>query len=58
LYPVENKQYFITIAYMNNDEIGRIFNFLAKEENDKIVLSNPIKYNTKHWKTTKKCTGC
>ncbi|MDR0507426.1 MAG: hypothetical protein LBH32_11540 [Dysgonamonadaceae bacterium] len=52
LYPVENKQYSITVAYMNNNEIGRIFNFLAKEENDKIVLSSPIKYNTKHWKTT------
>jgi hypothetical protein len=52
LYPVENKQYSITIAYVNNNEIGRIFTFIVKENNGKFVFANPIKYNTKHWKTT------
>ncbi|MDR0547512.1 MAG: hypothetical protein LBG77_08040, partial [Dysgonamonadaceae bacterium] len=53
LYPVENKQYLLTISYTKDNEIGRIFTFLAKEQNEKIVFASPIKYNTKHWKTAK-----
>jgi hypothetical protein len=52
LYPVENEQYSITIAYINNNEIGRIFTFIVKGNNGKFVFANPIKYNTKYWKTT------
>jgi hypothetical protein len=52
LYPVENKHYMLTLSYMKNDEIGRIFTFLAKVDNGRILFSNPLKYNTKHWKQT------
>ena len=53
LYPVENKQYLLTLAYTKGSEIGRIFTFLAKENDKKIVFANPLQYNTKYWKTTK-----
>jgi hypothetical protein len=52
LYPIENNQYLLTIIYSNNDEIGRIFTFLAKNQNEKITFSCPLKYNTKFWKST------
>jgi hypothetical protein len=52
LYPVGSKQYMLTISYTNNDEIGRIHNFLAKENNGHIIFANPLRYNTRHWKTT------
>jgi hypothetical protein len=52
LYPLENKQYSVTVAYTKGAEIGRIFNLLAKDENGKIVLSSPLMYNTRHWKST------
>lgn len=51
LYPVGNKQYMLTVSYTNNDEIGRIHNFLAKENNGHIIFSNPLRYNTRYWKT-------
>jgi hypothetical protein len=51
LYPVGNKQYMLTVSYTNNDEIGRIHNFLAKENNGHIIFANPLRYNTRHWKT-------
>lgn len=51
LYPVENDQYMLTISYSKNDEIGRILNFLVKDNNGNIVFASPIKYNTRHWKT-------
>lgn len=52
LYPVEDNQYMLTLAYLNNEELGRILTFLAKYNNDgSIVYCNPLKYNTKHWKT-------
>lgn len=52
LYPVGGKQYMLTVSYTKNDEIGRIHNFLAKESNEHIVFANPLRYNTRHWKTT------
>ena len=52
LYPIENNQYMFTIIYQKNDEIGRIFSFLAKNRNGKVTFANPLKYNTKFWKTT------
>jgi hypothetical protein len=51
LYPIENKCYSITIAYVCNGDIGRIFTFIVKKSNGKFVFASPIKYNTKHWKT-------
>lgn len=51
LYPVENKHHLLTLAYTKGSEIGRIYTFLAKEDNEKIVFANPLKYNTKYWKT-------
>jgi hypothetical protein len=51
LYPVENEQYLLTLAYTKGNEIGRIFTFLAKETAGKIVFASPIQYNTKYWKT-------
>lgn len=51
LYPVGNKQYMLTVSYTNNGEIGRIHNFLAKENNGHIIFANPLRYNTRHWKT-------
>ena len=53
LYPIENNQYMLTIVYHKDDEIGRIFTFLAKNQNGKITFANPLKYNTKFWKTTR-----
>ena len=52
LYPIENNQYMFTIIYQKNDEIGRVFSFLAKNRNGKVTFANPLKYNTKFWKTT------
>ena len=51
LYPIENSQYLITVSYTQNEEIGRIFTFLAKENNRNIVFASPLQYNTKYWKT-------
>ena len=51
LYPVENNQYLLTISYTKNDEIGRILTFIAKNNDGKIVFANPLRYNTKFWKT-------
>lgn len=51
LYPIENNQYIVTLAYLKNNEIGRILTFIAKENNGNIVFANPLKYNTKFWKT-------
>jgi hypothetical protein len=51
LYPIENKQYLLTLAYTKGNEIGRILTFLAKEDNGKFVFASPIQYNTKYWKT-------
>jgi len=51
LYPVGNRQYMLTVSYTKNDEIGRIHTFLAKDNNGHIVFSNPLRYNTRHWKT-------
>jgi len=53
LYPVENKQFLLTLAYTKGSEIGRIFTFLAKDNNGTIVFASPVQYNTKYWKTTK-----
>lgn len=53
LYPVGNKQYMLTVSYTKNEEIGRIHSFLAKENNGQIVFANPLRYNTRHWKTAK-----
>lgn len=52
LYPVGNRQYMFTISYTKNDEIGRIHTFLAKESDGQVVFSNPLRYNTRQWKTT------
>jgi hypothetical protein len=52
LYPIENKQFLLTLAYTKDDEIGRIFTFLSKENDGKIVFACPVQYNTKYWKTT------
>jgi hypothetical protein len=51
LYPVGNHQYMFTISYTKNDEIGRIHSFLAKENGGRVVFANPLRYNTRHWKT-------
>lgn len=53
LYPVGGSRYMLTLSYTNNDEIGRILNILAKEDNGNIVFANPVKYNARHWKTAK-----
>ena len=53
LYPIENKQYLLTLTYTKENEIGRILTFLAKENNGKIVFASPIQYNTKYWKSAK-----
>jgi len=52
LYPIENNQCLLTVSYTQSDEIGRIFTFLAKENNRNIVFASPLHYNTKYWKTT------
>jgi hypothetical protein len=52
MYPVLPSQYLITIAYVHNNETGRIFTIIAKENDENIVFASPIKYNTRHWKTT------
>jgi hypothetical protein len=52
LYPIEENQYLLTISYQKEEEIGRIFTFLAKNRGGKIVFANPLEYNTKFWKTT------
>lgn len=51
LYPIENNQFMLTIAYVRNDEIGRILTFHVKDNNGNIVFANPLKYNTKYWKS-------
>jgi hypothetical protein len=51
LYLVEPMQYSLTLIYANGNETGRIFTFMAKEHDGKIVFESPVKYNTKHWKT-------
>jgi len=53
LYPIENKQYLLTLAYTKGNEIGRILTFLAKGNNGKIAFASPIQYNTKYWKSAK-----
>ena len=52
LYPVEDNQYLLTISYQKEEEIGRIFTFLANNREGNITFANPLKYNTKFWKTT------
>ncbi|MDR0606458.1 MAG: hypothetical protein LBG80_19455 [Bacteroidales bacterium] len=52
LYSIAPSQYLLTLIYSNKDEIGRIFSFMAKDDKGKIVFACPLKYNTKHWKTT------
>jgi len=52
LYPVEDNQYLFTISYQKEDEIGWIFTFLANNREGNITFANPLKYNTKFWKTT------
>ncbi|MDR2120229.1 MAG: hypothetical protein LBP64_05060 [Tannerella sp.] len=52
LYPIAPAQYSLTLLYANNGEIGRIYTFIAKDDNGKFVFSSPVKYNTQHWKTT------
>jgi hypothetical protein len=51
LYPITPSSYSITIAYVHNNEIGRIFTFIANNNDGNVVFANPIKYNTRHWKT-------
>jgi len=51
LYPVAPSSFMATIACIGNNEIGKIFTILAKQENDGIIFTGPIKYNTKYWKT-------
>ena len=53
LYPIENKQYLLTLAYTKENEIGWILSFIAKENNGEICFTNPIQYNTKYWKSAK-----
>ncbi|MDR1330551.1 MAG: hypothetical protein LBK07_00415, partial [Tannerella sp.] len=51
LYPVAPSQYALMLAWLNDNELGRIFTFIAGEDDGKIVFASPIKYNTKAWKT-------
>jgi len=51
LYPVEDNQYLLTISYQREDEIGQIYTFLANNREGNITFANPLKYNTKFWKT-------
>ncbi|MDR1259712.1 MAG: hypothetical protein LBK65_10645 [Tannerellaceae bacterium] len=51
LYPVAPSQYALMIAWLNGNEPGGIFTFIAGEYDGKIVFASPIKYNTKAWKT-------
>jgi hypothetical protein len=51
LYPIARSQYALMLAWLNGNELGRIFTLLAGEDDGKIVFANPIKYNTKAWKT-------
>ncbi|WP_294083858.1 hypothetical protein [Proteiniphilum sp. UBA5384] len=52
LYPVEDNQYLLTMSYQKEEEIGRIFTFLVNNQKTNITFANPLKYNTKFWKTT------
>jgi metallo-beta-lactamase class B len=51
-YPIARSQYALTLAFLHDEEIGKIFTFLAREDAGKIVFANPIKYNTRGWKTS------
>jgi hypothetical protein len=54
-YPVSASEYLLSIAYAGSQEqepvIGSIYNIIARNDNNKIIFSNPIKYLTKTWKT-------
>jgi len=52
LYAVASDRYLLTLACVRDDEIGRILTFLARNDGHSIVFSCPLKYNTRHWKTT------
>jgi hypothetical protein len=55
LYPVSASEYLLSIAFVGNQGqepvIGGIYNIIARNDNNKIFFSNPIKYLTKTWKT-------
>ena len=52
LYPAGDSQYLLTLAWLKNDEIGHIRTFLAQERGGRVTFANPLKYNTRFWKTT------
>jgi len=51
LYPVEDNQYLLTLSYQKGEETGRILTFLAHNREGNIIFANPLRYNTKFWKT-------
>jgi hypothetical protein len=52
LYSIKPALYSLTLIYTNNNEIGRMFTFMVNENDGRFTFASPVKYNTKHWKTT------
>jgi len=56
LYPISSSEYWITVAYVGCDVdkppvIRLIVNLVAKQSENQIVFSTPLRYLTKSWKT-------
>ena len=53
LYPVDNDQYFLSVAYIAGNSLRAIFNVVATIHPDKITFSVPVFYQTRNWMTAK-----
>jgi len=50
LYPVGQNEYSCAVAYIKDDSLRAIFNFMAIVAGDKVAFSIPLSYLTRNWK--------
>lgn len=56
VYPVSTTQYMLSITGLSNSENPQLaysFRLLASLEDSTFIFTNPIKYNSRHWKNSK-----
>ncbi|MDF2430892.1 MAG: hypothetical protein JWP44_523 [Mucilaginibacter sp.] len=53
LFPVDKNQYYVSVAFINNNALRAIINVIADVSDNKITFSIPVYYLTRNWRTVK-----
>lgn len=53
LYMIEPHRYFVSIAYIGDNSLRAIVDFIASDNTEQVTFAIPLLYLTKTWKTTK-----